>query len=61
VTRRHRITVAPNLAYGLDVWRERRKVLNIEWAPDGRIDVVGFKRGDWGQEFLSVTQAEDRA
>jgi hypothetical protein len=39
----------------LDVWDETRggaKVLNINWASDGAIEVVSFRRGDWEQIIL---------
>jgi hypothetical protein len=35
-----------NLPYALDVW-SGKKVLNIEWADDGRVDLVSYKPGDW--------------
>jgi hypothetical protein len=37
---------AYNLPYALDVWFGK-KVLNIEWADDGRIELVSYKPGDW--------------
>jgi hypothetical protein len=35
-----------NLPYALDVWCGK-KVLNIEWADDGRVELVSYKPGDW--------------
>ena len=51
-----RYSIGP-LALGtnLDVWDEPRrgaKVLNINWASDGAIEVVSFRRGDWEQILL---------
>jgi hypothetical protein len=51
-----RYSIGP-LALGtnLDVWDETRrgaKVLNINWASDGAIEVVSFRRGDWEQILL---------
>jgi hypothetical protein len=37
---------APNLPYGLEVWRGV-KVLRVLWADDGRFEVAGFARGPW--------------
>jgi hypothetical protein len=38
------------LPYGLDVWAGQSRVLNIEWADDGRVVVVSYKPGEW--EFV---------
>ena len=38
------------LPYGLDIWDEHRKVLNVEWDEAGAVDVVSYKPGEW--EFL---------
>jgi hypothetical protein len=32
----------------VDVWHGL-KMLEVEWDDNGRIDVVGDKRGDWGR------------
>jgi hypothetical protein len=39
-----------NLPYGLDIWRNG-KVLNIEWADDGRVELVSYKPGSWEGEL----------
>jgi hypothetical protein len=36
-----------NLPYGLDIWSKAGKVLNLEWAEDGRIRLVSLRRGEW--------------
>jgi hypothetical protein len=36
-----------NLPYGMDVWSNRKKVLNLEWADDGEVDVISYKPGEW--------------
>ena len=36
-----------NLPYGLDIWTELGKVLNIEWADDRTFVLVSFRRGSW--------------
>jgi hypothetical protein len=41
------------LPYGLDIW-EMNKVLNMEWASDGKIDIVSFRRGSWEEVLLSA-------
>jgi hypothetical protein len=40
-----------NLPYGLDVWAGR-KVLNLEWDHDDRIEIVSFRRGPWEDILL---------
>jgi hypothetical protein len=35
-------TASKNLPYGLDVWQDR-KVLNVEWSDNGRVDVVATR------------------
>jgi hypothetical protein len=41
------------LPYGLDVWSGGR-VLSVAWEADGAIEVVGFERGAWEDEALSL-------
>jgi hypothetical protein len=36
---------------GLSIWSGGKKVLNIEWDVDGKIEVVSFKRGDWERKL----------
>jgi hypothetical protein len=43
-----------NLPYGLDIWAAGKKVLNIEWSSDGRVDVIRYKPGDWEQRLLKL-------
>lgn len=50
-----------NLPWGLDIWTGK-KVLNIEWDDSGEIVVVGFTRGQWEADFLTLatTISEER-
>jgi hypothetical protein len=43
-----------NLPYGLDVWVSKKKVMNIEWADDGRVELISFKPGDWQQRLAAA-------
>jgi hypothetical protein len=45
---------APDLPYGLDIWRAGVKVLSVLWADDGAFEVVDFVRGDWEEEALAL-------
>jgi len=36
----------------MDETRGGAKVLNMQWASDGAIEVVSFRRGDWEQVLL---------
>jgi hypothetical protein len=36
-----------NLPYGLDIWHEHKKVLNIEWDDQGGFKVLSYKPGEW--------------
>jgi hypothetical protein len=49
-----------NLAYGLDVW-DGKKVMNIEWDGRGRIDLVGFRAGEWETEIVKLCEKRSRA
>jgi hypothetical protein len=43
----------------LEVWAEAHggnKVLNITWGPEGDIEVVGFRRGDWETALLGAAR-----
>lgn len=35
------------LPYGLNVWLEGKKVLNLEWDEDGAVELISYKYGDW--------------
>lgn len=43
-----------NLGYGMDVHAPGGKLMNIEWEPDGRVELVGFRGGDWEAELLAL-------
>jgi hypothetical protein len=39
----------------LDVWDETQgeaKVLNMNWDPNGTIEIVSFRRGDWENALI---------
>ena len=36
-----------NLPYGLDIWHDRKKVLNVEWSDDGALEVISYRPGEW--------------
>jgi hypothetical protein len=36
-----------NPPYGLDIWMNLQKVLNLEWADDQTFVLVSFRRGSW--------------
>lgn len=42
-----------NLSYGLDIWTQSGKVLNIEWDTQESTQLVSFKRGAWEEVVLS--------
>jgi hypothetical protein len=44
----------PELAYGLEVWRDDGKVLSVLWAEDGPFEVDSFVRGSWEDEALAL-------
>jgi hypothetical protein len=48
----HQRTPDP-LPYGLDIWCGR-KVLIIEWAEDGTVELVAYKPGDWEGRMLAL-------
>ena len=35
-----------SLGYGIDIWADGRKVMNVQWQHD-EMHVGGFKPGDW--------------
>jgi hypothetical protein len=43
-----------NLAYGLDVWVEGKKAMNIEWDERTTIHLVSFRSGDWENDLLTL-------
>ena len=44
----------PDLPYGLDVRRDRARVLGVLWSDDGACEVVAFVRGPWEDEALAL-------
>jgi hypothetical protein len=42
-----------SLPYTLNVWCGRRKVLNIEWADDGTVELGTYEPGDWEELLLA--------
>ena len=43
----------PDLPYGLDLRRDRARVLGVLWSDDGDSEVVTFVRGPWEDEALA--------
>ena len=40
--------------YGIDVWVQHKKVLNIHWQEGEPVEIVSFRRGNWESELLSL-------
>jgi hypothetical protein len=51
VQRQHTVL---DLPYGLDVWHAGVKVLSLLWADGGAFKVIGFVRGGWESEALTL-------
>ena len=45
---------APDLPYGLDLWRDGARVLGVLWSDDGACEVAAFVRGPWEDEALAL-------
>ncbi len=39
-----------NLSYGVDIWKDGKKVMNVEWD-ERQTQVVSLRSGDWQAEF----------
>ncbi len=52
-------TTDRSLDYGLDIWFDDKKVLNIEWVDSERVCLISFRRGDWEREVLAFEPPED--
>ena len=44
----------PDLPYGLDLRRDRARVLGVLWSEDGASQLVAFVRGPWEDEALAL-------
>ena len=44
----------PAYPYGIDIWYNRKKVMNLEWDADGQFDVVSLHNGLWEEEVLGM-------
>jgi hypothetical protein len=49
----HGLKLPEPLPYAIDIWRGK-KVMSLEWADDGRANIVSFKRGLWEADFLAL-------
>jgi hypothetical protein len=47
----HALNSAENLPYGIDVWCDHKKKLNVEWSDTGQLIVVSYRRGGWEPEL----------
>ena len=52
--RQARQRTRPELPYGLEAWRDERKLLSILWAEDGSYEVDSFVRGSWEDDALAL-------
>lgn len=43
-----------NLPYGLDIYYNDRKVMNLEWDLTGRHCLVSYRRGPWEEELREM-------
>ena len=42
-----------SLPYGIDIWRGRKR-LSVEWADDGRFNVINYVPGPWQDELRKL-------
>ena len=49
----YRIPLRKNLSYGLDIWAPK-KVLNIEWSEQGKVELVSFRPGEWEAQLIAA-------
>jgi hypothetical protein len=43
------------LPFGLDIWRGvTGKVLSMDWADDGRVNLISIRPGPWESEVLAL-------
>jgi len=45
-----------NLPHGLDVWHNRKKVMNVEWDDDGNRDLISFRSGSWEDDIRQLLE-----
>ena len=43
---RSQLKSQPNLPYGLNIWHQNKKVLNLEWDGQGEFNIIGYKSGE---------------
>jgi len=46
-----------DLPYGMDIW-SGGKVLNIGWADDGRVELHGYRPGDWERRLRKMAREQ---
>ena len=46
-----KISLMPVYGRTLDIWDDRRKVLNVAWDITGAVTVVGFHPGPWRERL----------
>jgi hypothetical protein len=50
-----------NLPYGLDVWHQGKKVLNLEWDDEGQFEVIAYKPGEWEMLHLAIPRTAENS
>jgi hypothetical protein len=54
---RYGIPLRQSPPYGLDIWAPK-KVLNVEWSDQGKVELVSFRPGEWEAELIAAAKAE---
>jgi hypothetical protein len=49
----HGVKLPEVLPYCIDIWRGK-KVFSLEWADDGRTNIISFRRGPWEADLLAL-------
>lgn len=44
--------------YGLDIWRDNKKVLSLIWNDGGSLGIVLFKQGVWEDELTIIADSK---
>jgi hypothetical protein len=49
---------APDLPYTMEVWYLDKKIVNVQWDDDDKIQLISFHPGAWEEKLATISKAE---
>jgi hypothetical protein len=49
---------APDLPYTMEVWYLDKKIMNVQWDDDDKIQLISFHVGSWEEKLAIISKTE---